>query len=134
MSARPMSQRCWDAIKQCRQRERVLAHRRWKQVQQGADGMGAWLHGPRRLRVIHSIADELDGQVWEHISVSRLDGAMPTWEQTRDVFWEFAGDDAVGVIVIAPRARHVNLAEIAHVWRCLTRRTTPDFTQGTGSI
>jgi hypothetical protein len=111
-----------------------LQRNRWKQVTQGMDGLGAWRHGARRLHVIHSVAVEQDGEVWEHISLSRDDDAMPTWEQVRDVFHEVCGPDALGIIVIPPKSEHVNLAEVAHAWRCVTRRPLPDFTRGLGTI
>lgn len=111
-----------------------LNRRGWRQVQPGADGLGAWRHGPRRLGLIHSLALEGDGEVWEHVSLSRRDGTLPTWEQVRDGFHDVAGDEATGVVVIPPKAKHVNLAEVAHVWRCLSRDVLPDFTHGTGSI
>jgi hypothetical protein len=108
---------------------------RWRCVQPGADGLGAWQHGARGLGLIHSIDTELDGEVWEHVSIARRDGAMPSWEQTRDVFREVAGDDALGIIVVPPKSEHVDIAEVAHVWCCLTRqRPIPDFTRGGRSI
>ncbi len=111
-----------------------LKRRGWKQIKAGADGLGAWRHGPRRLHLIHSDALEDDGQLWEHVSFSRDDETMPTWEQTRDAFRDVAGDDATGIVVIPPKSKHVNISEVAHVWRCLTRDVLPDFTHGTGSI
>lgn len=111
-----------------------LQRHRWKLVKPGMDGLGAWTHGSRGLGLIHSIALEQDGEVWEHISVSRKDGEMPTWEQVRDVFHEVCGDDALGIIVVPPKDEHVNIAEVAHVWRCLTKRPIPDFTRGSRSI
>lgn len=106
----------------------------WVQRVNGADGLGLLDHPKRGLRVIHSICREADGEVWAHVSISRRDRKMPTWETTRDVFREVAGDDLVGVIVVPPADEHVNKAEVAHVWACLTRRPLPDFTRGTGSI
>jgi hypothetical protein len=114
--------------------EARLKRHRWTCVQRGADGLGAWRHGARGLALIHSVATELDGELWEHVSLSRADGTMPTWEQTRDVFREVCGPDALGIIVIPPKAEHVDIDEVAHVWRCLTRRPLPDFTRGSGSI
>lgn len=112
----------------------VLKRHRWKLVTPGADGLGAWQHNARGLGLIHSIGMEEDGQLWEHVSVSRSDGTMPGWEQVRDVFHEVAGPDALGIIVVPPKSEHVNLAEVAHVWRCLTRRPIPDFTRGLRTI
>ena len=114
--------------------EARLRRHRWKLVTPGADGLGRWLHNARGLGLIHSIAIEQDGELWEHVSVSRRDGAMPAWAQVRDVFHEVCGDDALGVIVVPPKTEHVNIAEVAHVWRCLSRRPLPDFTQGGRSI
>jgi hypothetical protein len=116
-----------------RQRARLERHR-WRCVTEGADGLGRWVHRARGLGLVHSIAREQDGELWEHISLSRADGQLPDWEQTRDVFHEVAGDDALGIIVVPPRSEHVNIAEVTHVWRCLTRRPIPDFTRGSGSI
>lgn len=111
-----------------------LKRNRWRQVTPGADGLGAWMHKARGLGLIHSIALEQDGELWEHISISRSDGAMPSWEQLRDTFHEVAGPEALGVVVVPPKSEHVDLAEVAHIWRCLTRRPLPDFTRGSGSI
>lgn len=111
-----------------------LRRNHWKQVTRGADGLGAWRHGARRLHLIHSFGVEEDGQLWEHVSISRDDDTMPTWEQVRDVFHEVCGPDALGIIVIPPKQEHVNLAEVAHAWHCMTRRPLPDFTRGLGSI
>jgi len=114
--------------------EARLKRHRWVCVQRGADGLGAWKHGARGLGLIHSVATEQDGELWEHISLSRTDGNMPTWEQVRDVFREVCGSDALGIIVVPPKSEHVNIAEVAHVWRCLSRRPIPDFTHGRRSI
>lgn len=122
------------SIEPLRAVEARLTRHRWKCAQRGADGLGAWKHGARGLGLIHSVATEQDGELWEHISLSRSDGAMPAWEQVRDVFREVCGPDALGIIVVPPKSEHVDLAEVAHVWRCLSRRPIPDFTRGSRSI
>jgi hypothetical protein len=114
--------------------EARLKRHRWKLHTPGGDGLGRWIHGARGLGMIHSVAIESDGELWEHISISRRDGQMPSWEQLRDIFHEISGDEALGIVVIPPKTEHVNIAEVAHVWRCLSRRPLPDFTKGTGSI
>ena len=112
-----------------------LQRNHWKVIHPSGDGLGQWEHRARGLALIHSVAVEQDGQVWEHVSLSRADGLMPTWEQLRDTFREVCGDDALGIVVIPPKSEHVNIAEVAHAWRCLSqRRPVPDFTQGSGSI
>jgi hypothetical protein len=84
--------------------------------------------------MIHSLGIEEDGEPWEHISLSRSDGELPSWAQVRDVFHEVAGREALGIIVVPPKSEHVNLAEVAHVFRCLTKRPIPDFTRGQKTI
>lgn len=112
---------------------RLLRHR-WKCHTPGADGLGRWVHRARGLGMIHSVAIEQDGELWEHLSLSRSDGKLPGWEQVRDVFHEVCGPNALGVIVVPPMEEHVDIAEVAHVWHCLTKRPLPDFTRGMGSI
>ena len=111
-----------------------LTRHKWVRAKKGHDGLGAWQHRARGLAMIHSIAIEQDSELWEHINVSRADDELPSWEQVRDVFHEVAGPNALGVIVVPPKEEHVNLAEVAHVFRCLTRRPLPDFPRGIGSI
>lgn len=103
----------------------------WQMRAEGEDGIGLADRGS--LRFIHSIARELDGKVWAHVSLSRRDRSMPEWSQVRDVWWAFYPDVA-GVIVVAPQTEHVNKAEVAHVWGCLTERAVPDFTHGLATI
>lgn len=106
----------------------------WTCRYEGEDGIGCWDHiGNPQIRMIHSAAREDDGQVWSHVSLSRKDGIYPTWEQQRDVF-RLIHPDQPGVIVVSPASEHVNIAEVAHVWCCLTQRTVPDFSSGTGTI
>jgi hypothetical protein len=92
----------------------------------GTDGAGMWDHPRRRVRVLHSVAREPDGNAWAHVSVSLESGHLPAWEQVRDAQW-LLYPDRPGMIVIAPASEHVNIAEVAHVWTCLTARPVPDF-------
>lgn len=114
-------------------KHRLLRHR-WVCHTPGHDGLGSWMHRARGLGLIHSVAIEQDGDLWEHISLSRSDGTLPSWEQVRDVFHEVAGPEALGIIVVPPKSEHIDLAEVQHVWRCLTKRPIPDFTRGGRSI
>lgn len=117
---------------------RLSAHPRlllngWVLHIEGMDGLGVYDHPKNGLRLIHSIAEELDGEAWAHTSFSRSDRKLPTWGQTRDLY-RLIYPDLAGVVVIPPESTHVNIAEVMHVWTCLTRPTVPDFTSGTGSI
>jgi hypothetical protein len=105
----------------------------WEQQTEADDGLGCWDQKTYGFRLIHSIARELDGDVWAHVSMSRRDRLMPNWRQVRDV-WRLCYPELIAVVVIAPEAKHVNLAEVAHVWGNLSRPAVPDFTHGLGTI
>jgi hypothetical protein len=62
----------------------------------------------------HSVARELDGGVWGHVSVSRQDRSLPSWQQVRDTGW-LLYPGRFGIIVVAPQDKHVNISEVAHV-------------------
>lgn len=123
-----------DDIEPLRAVEARLTAHHWVCERRGADGLGQWWNRRRKLALIHSVALEADGELWEHVSLSRRDGEMPSWDQVRNVFHEVCGSEALGVIVVPPKSEHVNIAEVAHVWHCIGRRPLPDFTGGTGSI
>lgn len=110
-----------------------LRQTRWIENIPGMDGAGRWVNKKHAATGIHSVA-WFDDELWAHYSFSRWDRRMPTWEQTRDWFHEWAGPEALGVIVVPPVSEHVNIAEVAHVWQRLDARPLPDFTMGTGSI
>lgn len=114
-------------------REPMVRFAGWYSVMAADDGLGCWDHPRLQRRFIHSIARELDHEVWAHVSLSRWDKRMPTWEQVRDI-WRLLYPDTTGIVVIPPEDKHVNLAEVAHVWGCLTATPLPDFTRGGRTI
>ena len=110
-----------------------LAAGGWRQRYDGTEGLGMWDH-PHGRRVIHSVAREDDGELWAHVSCSRRDMSFPSWLETERACW-LLYPDLAGVIVVAPRAEHVNLSEVSHVWVKLTGgRPVPDFTHGLRTI
>jgi hypothetical protein len=75
-----------------------------------------------------------DGQVWAHVSVSHPSNVMPDWYTVRNTGW-LLYPGQFGIVVVAPRsAGHVNIANVAHVWFCLTAPSCPDFSMGMGTI
>ena len=110
-----------------------LTARGWKQRYPNLDGIGMWDHRALKLRILHSVAREADGQAWAHVSVSNPGNTMPTWYEVRDAGW-LLYPQAYGIIVVAPPDGHVNIANVAHAWYCLTAPSCPDFTHGMNSI
>lgn len=109
-----------------------LVEARWTLASAAADGLGCWVLRRRGLRLIHSLSRE-DGALWAHVSLSRADRVMPSWEQVRDV-WRLLYPETAGVVVIPPAASHVSRAEVAHVWGNLERPAVTDFSHGLGTI
>lgn len=106
----------------------------WVKAAEAVDGFSA-VQPRKGLMVIVSDAVALDGRRWRHLSLSRRDRAMPTWEQLVEVKEAFLGPEAVALQVLAPRSEWVNIHPTClHLWECLDGRVTPDFTAGTGSI
>jgi len=105
----------------------------WVQRQKAEDGLGCWDLPAEGLRLIHSIARELDGDVWAHVSLSHHDGTLPNWMEL-SLIWRLLYPQIVAVQVIAPESSHVNIAEVAHAWGNLSRPAVPDFSHGLGTI
>jgi hypothetical protein len=98
----------------------------WKWVRGGTDGAGQWIHRGRQLSLIHSVTREDDGNLWGHLSVSGRGNTLPTWPELRDAC-RLLYPDLIGVQVVVPADKHVNLSEVAHTWTCLTASVIPDF-------
>jgi hypothetical protein len=105
----------------------------WRLAEQNNDGIGYWRQRQQRLSLIHSVAREQDGQAWAHVSVATAENTMPTWYELRNAGW-LMYPGRFGIVVVAPEGRHVNIANVAHIWYCLTARSCPDFSHGMGSI
>jgi hypothetical protein len=110
---------------------RALDAAGWESREQNRDGIGTW--DRRRARIVHSVAREEDGQVWAHVSLSNAENTMPGWYEVRNAGW-LLYPGQFGIVVIAPQSSHVNIANVAHVWFCLSGPTCPDFSHGMGSI
>lgn len=88
-----------------------------------------------RLIVLVSCARQLDGKAWLHVSVSRRNGAIPSWEAMSEVKELFIGPDRTALQVMPPQAKHVNIHPAClHLWCCLDGDVTPDFTAGGETI
>jgi hypothetical protein len=70
-------------------------------------------------------AVEDDGRRWRHLSISRSDRTMPSWDDQRLVCDVFAGSEAVALHILPARREHV-----CHLWVCLDGRPVPDFWLG----
>jgi hypothetical protein len=124
---------CMALIERYREAQyRELSRAGWRQREQNLDGIGTWDHRGR-LRIIHSVARYPDGEAWGHVSVSNSANTMPDWYAVRNAGW-LLYPGLFGIVVIAPEGQHVNIANVAHVWTCLTKPSCPDFSTGLGTI
>ena len=81
----------------------------------------------------------LDGKMWLHASVSRLDGKMPSYDDLALLKKLCIGEHRTALQVFPPSDKHVNWAgergmEVLHLWCCLDGDVTPDFTKGRSMI
>jgi hypothetical protein len=115
---------------------RRVMRRHWHLDKEGEDG-ASFSSIKKRVGyyVIFSTYEYDDGKTWAHVSVSRSDKAMPTWDDMVWVKEEFLGKEAKAIIVIPPRSEHVSIHDTCHhLWHCIDGDELPDFTLGTGSI
>ena len=103
----------------------------WRVLETRADGVKYQRDG---LRAIVSVAMELDGRAWMHLSVSR-GMRLPSWEELRDAKDLFIGD-RYAYQVFPTRADYVNINPyVLHLWAPLEGELPlPDFTHGKKSI
>jgi len=82
------------------------------------------------LLVLASCATQADNQTWLHVSVSRLDRKIPTWEQMSQVKRHFIGDERTAYQVMPPKTKWVSIhAGCLHLWTCVDQDAyLPDFT------
>jgi hypothetical protein len=87
------------------------------------------------LLVLLSCAEYGDRKRWLHLSVSRADRKIPTWEQMSQVKRLLIGDERTALQIMPPRAKHVNIHPgVLHLYHCLDGEVTPDFTAGGETI
>ena len=98
-------------------------------LEERADGYAGTVD---HLYVVVSDGMEDDGRWWRHLSVSRHDRKMPTYDDLRRAK-ELTIGDRIAIQVFPPAARHIDIAgrlprpvEVLHLWApdddCL-----PDF-------
>lgn len=90
----------------------------WQCAQRAEDG-ASWVNKTNGLTVIESVAREVDGRRWLHVSVSRA-ARVPTWEDLTLVRRTFVGEQREAYSVLPPADRYVNIhPRCLHLWACL---------------
>lgn len=107
----------------------------WSEIERVSDGSSyvrRW-RGQRWV-MIRSVARELDGQLWCHVSASRPD-RCPTWEEVAEVKRDAIGPSLAALQVMPRESDHVNIhPNCLHLFAPLEDWPLPDFTRGTRSI
>ncbi|MGV1029630.1 MAG: DUF7694 domain-containing protein [Dermatophilaceae bacterium] len=107
--------------------------RQWRLARNGEDGQ-AWVNAQRGLSLIWSVAVELDGRPWLHLSMSGRT-RLPTWAELVEGKEAIAGPDVDAYQIIPRRANYVNLNEyVLHLFVCLEGQPLPDFSHGSGRL
>lgn len=72
------------------------------------------------LRVIESICKREDGRTWLHVSVSKPNRKIPTWEDVQTMRLAFIGEERECYMVFPTRERYVNIHPgVLHLYCCL---------------
>lgn len=103
-----------------------LASSMWREVKESrlADGLVAYEHRGLGLHVIASL-DNLSGQLWLHISVSR-EKSLPTWDDLKAVKTHFIGAEKEAVQVLPRESEYVNAhPHTLHLWHRVDGETMP---------
>lgn len=115
----------------------VMTAAHWRLVADGGDGQRLVDDG-RQLSLIWSIATELDGQRWLHVSIASP-RRMPTWDELVEVKEALIGTDREAYQVLPPRSRWVNIhPNCLHLFALAEgdgdRAVLPDFTHGGATL
>lgn len=90
------------------------------------------------LVLIHSISLENDARWWHHVSVSRDDSQMPTYEDLQLAKLLCLGPNRAAVELFPKESEHMDPAgdgslggvkQVRHLWSC-KKMPLPDFTHG----
>ena len=78
---------------------------------------------------------EADGKRWRHVSVSRRDHIMPTYDDLMMLKSICIGDHRTALQVFPPKSQHIDWAgrrgiQVLHLWCCLDGDVVPDFRIG----
>jgi len=71
------------------------------------------------LRVFEDVSPKDDGKLWLHISVSRANQKMPTWEDLQEARRLFIGEHRECYMDFPPKERYVNIGNVLHLWCCM---------------
>ena len=81
--------------------------------------------------VLMSCATQTDGKRWLHVSVSRRNKEIPTWQLMCEIKDVFIGPERTALQVMPPRSQWVSIHPgCLHLWACLDDLLLPDFRAG----
>ena len=91
----------------------------WRIAERRADGM-LWqrLIG-EKITVIESIAIELDGKRWLHVSVAKPNKKTPSYDDVQLLRKLFIGEEMESYMIFPPKQRYVNINPVLHLFACL---------------
>ena len=85
-----------------------------------------WVHAANGVAALETMEWHGD-RLWHHVSVSRADGRIPTWQEMSDIKELFIGRDKWAYAVHPPHEQYVNInAGVLH-WYGTDTPALPDF-------
>jgi len=95
------------------------APRGWHVIERREDGLMWQRLSGEAIKVIESTKVEADGRRWLHVSVSKPNGKMPSYEDIQTLRKLFIGEHRECYHVFPTKDRYVNFFNVLHLWTCL---------------
>lgn len=73
----------------------------------------------QQIKVMEDVSVKADGKRWLHVSVSKPNRKMPTYDDLQEVRQLFIGEDRECYQVFPTKDRYVNIHHVLHLWACL---------------
>lgn len=104
----------------------------WHEVEQYSNA-GWFRQGNAGLAICFEV-EQVDGDLWIHISLSRR-AQMPDYADLTEVKAVFLGPDRKAIMVLPAKGEHYNLHPYClHLYSPITRDPLPDFRTGEGQL
>lgn len=79
------------------------------------------------LTVICSVAKELDGKLWLHVSFAHPK-RIPDYDEIQKIKKHFIGENKYAIMVFPEKDKHVNIHPYClHLWHCVDGHPLPEF-------
>jgi hypothetical protein len=91
----------------------------WHVLEPWGDGLVWQRLTGQAIKVIEDISVKADGKQWLHVSISKPNKKMPTYDDIQVARKLFIGEHRECYQIIPTQDRYVNFFNVLHLWCCL---------------